>query len=138
MTRLAIVTTHPIQYYAPWFRHLAGRPGLDLRVYYLWDFGVTDQRDRGFGQVLRWDVPLLDGYAWELSPNRSRAPGTYHFWGINNPDLPQRLRGLGPARRLVSRLQLRHVLSLALALAGRPQPVAPARRLASPGARSPG
>jgi glycosyltransferase involved in cell wall biosynthesis len=96
MRRLAIVTTHPIQYYAPWFRFLAHRPGLDLRVYYLWDFGVTQQRDRGFGQLLRWDVPLLDGYAWELVSNRSRDPGTHHFWGIDNPDLPVRLRGWGP------------------------------------------
>ena len=96
MKRLAVVTTHPIQYYAPWFRQLAGRPGLDLRVYYLWDFGVTEQMDRGFGQTLRWDVPLLDGYAWELAPNRSRDPGTHHFWGIDNPDLPARLRGWDP------------------------------------------
>jgi glycosyltransferase involved in cell wall biosynthesis len=96
MKRLAIVTTHPIQYYAPWFRHLACRPGLDLRVYYLWDFGVTEQLDRGFGQTLRWDVPLLDGYAWEMAPNRSRDPGTHHFWGIDNPDLAERLQGWDP------------------------------------------
>ncbi len=96
MRRLAVVTTHPIQYYAPWFRFLACRSGLDLRVYYLWDFGVTQQRDRGFGQVFCWDVPLLEGYDWELVPNRSRDPGTHHFWGIDNPDLPARLRNWDP------------------------------------------
>lgn len=94
MTRLAIVTTHPVQYYAPWFRHLANE--VDLRVFYLWDFGVTEQVDRGFGQAVRWDVPLLDGYAHEFVPNRAKRPGTHHFWGIDNPTLPERLRAFGP------------------------------------------
>jgi glycosyltransferase involved in cell wall biosynthesis len=96
MPRLAVVTTHPIQYYAPWFRHLAREPGLDVRIYYLWDFGVTDRVDPGFGQSLRWDVPLLEGYAHEFVPNRSRRPGTHSFWGIDNPALLPRLRALGP------------------------------------------
>jgi glycosyltransferase involved in cell wall biosynthesis len=97
MPRLAVVTTHPIQYYAPWFRHLASGVGLDVRVYYLWDFGVTDRVDPGFGQAVRWDVPLLEGYAHEFVPNRSRRPGTHAFWGIDNPELPARLRSFGPA-----------------------------------------
>ena len=70
--RLALVTSHPIQYYAPWFRQLAARPGLDLRVFYLWDFGVTDQRDPRFGTEVRWDVPLLEGYAHEFVPKKDK------------------------------------------------------------------
>ena len=57
MRRLAIVTTHPIQYYAPWFRHLAARSGLELKVWYLWDFGVRECEDKGFRQtilLIRW------------------------------------------------------------------------------------
>jgi glycosyltransferase involved in cell wall biosynthesis len=96
MTRLAIITTHPIQYYAPWFGRLAGQTGLDLRVFYLWDFGITNQIDPQFGQAVRWDVPLLEGYAHEFVPNRSTRPGTDHFWGIHNPDLPRRLKAFGP------------------------------------------
>jgi glycosyltransferase involved in cell wall biosynthesis len=94
--RLAIVTTHPVQYYAPWFRHLAGTTGLDLRVFYLWDFGVTDRVDPTFGVRVTWDVPLLDGYAHEFVPNRSRRPGTNRFWGIDNPTLPRRLAEFEP------------------------------------------
>ncbi len=96
MPRLAIVTTHPIQYYAPWFRYLAAQPGMEQRTYYLWDFGVTQRHDPGFGQSLCWDVPLLEGYAHEFVPNRSRRPGTHSFWGINNPALPGRLRAFAP------------------------------------------
>lgn len=91
MTRLAIVTTHPIQYYAPWFRHLS-RQVEGLKVFYLWDFGISDSRDPQFGREIRWDIPLLDGYDWELVPNRSPAPGTHHWRGIWNPELPDRLR----------------------------------------------
>jgi glycosyltransferase involved in cell wall biosynthesis len=96
MRRLAVITTHPIQYYAPWFRHLARCSGLDLRVFYLWDFGVAERTDPGFAQVVKWDVPLLDGYEWEMVPNRSRHPGTHHFRGIDNPDLEGRLRAWRP------------------------------------------
>jgi glycosyltransferase involved in cell wall biosynthesis len=96
VTRLAIVTTHPVQYYAPWFRHLADRSGLDVRVFCLWDFGVTGQVDPGFGVRVTWDVPLLDGYEHEFVPNRSRRPGTNSFWGIDNPGLLARLEPFAP------------------------------------------
>jgi glycosyltransferase involved in cell wall biosynthesis len=96
MKRLAIVTTHPIQYYAPWFRFLAGKSAFDLRVFYLWDFGVQAQTDEGFGHAIRWDLPLLEGYELEFVSNRSRQPGTHHFRGIDNPELSQRLRSFAP------------------------------------------
>ena len=98
--RLAIVTTHPVQYYAPWFRHLAASSGLDVRVFYLWDFGVADRTDRGFGQKVRWDIPLLDGYESEFVPNASADPGTHHFAGIDNPTLSERLDAFAPSATL--------------------------------------
>lgn len=87
MIRLAVVISHPIQYYAPWFRELAQQPNLLLQIFYLWDFGVSRQRDRGFGQELQWDVPLLDGYAHIFVPNGAFDPGTHHFAGLHNPTL---------------------------------------------------
>ncbi|MDJ0652839.1 MAG: glycosyltransferase family 4 protein [Xanthomonadales bacterium] len=85
MTRLAIIATHPIQYYSPWFRHMADS-GLDLKVFYLWDFGVAERRDREFDRTLRWDVDLLSGYDSQLLENRSPRPGTAHFFGFDNPE----------------------------------------------------
>jgi len=61
----------------------------------LWDFGVTRKQDPGFGQTLCWDIPLLEGYPWEMVPNRSRRPG-FRFWGIDNPELDGRLRVYAP------------------------------------------
>lgn len=110
--RLAIVSTHPVQYYAPWFRHLAAQPELDLRVYYLWDFGVTEQRDAGFGVALRWDLPLLEGYAHEFVPNVARDPGTHHPAGIDNPSLPTRLAEFTPHAVLLMGYHYRSLLRL--------------------------
>ncbi len=99
--RLAIVGSHPVQYYAPWFQRIAAEPGIDLRVFYLWDFGVTEKFDEGFGRAIRWDLPLLDGYASEFVPNTARDPGTHHFGGLKNPTLLSRLREFDPRALMV-------------------------------------
>jgi glycosyltransferase involved in cell wall biosynthesis len=96
MKRLAIITSHPIQYYAPWFRYLSSQGLLDFRVFYLWDFGVKQQTDPGFQRVIEWDIPILEGYEYEFVPNLSDRPGTQHFWGLQNPSLIQQVRGYQP------------------------------------------
>lgn len=99
--RLGIVTTHPVQYYAPWFQRIAADAGFDLRVFYLWDFGVTKKVDPGFQRAFAWDVPLLEGYASEFVPNNAASPGTHHFRGISNPGLFERLEAFQPEALLV-------------------------------------
>lgn len=98
--RLAVVLSHPTQYYSPWFRWLAAA-GLTLKVFYLWDFGVTRQQDRQFGRSFAWDIDLLDGYEHEFVPNHARDPGTHHFAGLHNPDLRPRLIAWRPAAVLL-------------------------------------
>ena len=64
MNRLAIVSTHPIQYNAPLFRMLAEEPGVLLKVFYTRK--AEDVRfDPDFGQEIIWDVPLAEGYTHE-------------------------------------------------------------------------
>lgn len=84
-SRLAVVLSHPTQYYSPWFRHLANRSGLTLKVFYLWDFGVRETRDRTFETSFVWDVPLLEGYDHAFLPNVAADPGTHHLRGLDNP-----------------------------------------------------
>lgn len=96
MRRLAIVLSHPVQYYSPWFRWLRARTPLEFRVFYLWEFGVTPQRDPQFGTTFQWDVDLLAGYDSEFLPNVARDPGTHHFGGLDNPGLTARLAGWRP------------------------------------------
>ncbi len=94
--RLAVVLSHPTQYYSPWFRWVRANTDLTFRVFYLWDFGVTTQRDPKFGTSFKWDVDLLDGYDSEFAPNTAQDPGTHHFRGLRNPDLLRRLEQWRP------------------------------------------
>ena len=99
--RLAIIISHPIQYNAPWFRFLAAHGLPDLKVFHLWDGGVTSTLDRGFGVPVKWDVPLLDGYEHEFVPNTAGDPGTHSIRGLNNPELGRRVTAFQPDAILV-------------------------------------
>lgn len=98
--RLAIITTHPIQYYAPVFKLLARR--CDLKVFYTWGQESTKPKfDPGFGKTIEWDIPLLDGYDHEFLTNTSKLPGSHHFKGIINPDAFRRIDAFQPDAILV-------------------------------------
>jgi glycosyltransferase involved in cell wall biosynthesis len=99
--RLAVVLSHPTQYYSPWFRWLAAHTAVQLRVFYLWDFGVQARTDPQFGATFRWDVDLLSGYASEFVPNVARHPGTDRFFGLRNPGLTSRLAAWRPDALLI-------------------------------------
>lgn len=101
MRRLAVITSHPVQYYAPWFRHLTAEGRIALRVFYLWDFGVRARKDPGFGNDIVWDIPILDGYGHEFVPNVSRRPGMEHFGGLRNPELRRKVRAWQPDAALL-------------------------------------
>jgi glycosyltransferase involved in cell wall biosynthesis len=88
--RLAIVLSHPNQYYSPWFRWLRAHTTLEFRVFYLWKFGVEATRDPQFEKTFAWDIDLLGGYESEFVPNVARDPGTHHFRGLHNPALTTR------------------------------------------------
>ena len=60
--RLTAVLTHPIQYYAPWFRRIhATAPELALTVVHATQ-PTPAQQGVGFDHPFEWDVPLTEGY----------------------------------------------------------------------------
>jgi glycosyltransferase involved in cell wall biosynthesis len=100
--RLAIITTHPIQYNAPLFKSLAQRGIIEVMVFYTWGESVMqDKYDPGFGHVVDWDIPLLEGYDLKFAHNVSRRPGSDHFKGIDNPGLIKEIDGWKPDAILV-------------------------------------
>ncbi len=100
--RLAIVTTHPIQYYAPLFRLLAKEPGIELKVFYTWSQSRQGAKyDIDFGKMIEWDIPLLDGYSYEFVDNVAKDPGVHHFNGIRNPELNDKIKDWRPLFLLV-------------------------------------
>jgi hypothetical protein len=74
--KLAIVSTHPIQYHAQWFSALAARPELDLSVFYCYSASPADQAQAGFGVEFDWDIPLFEGYRYTFL-NGARKPGNF-------------------------------------------------------------
>ncbi|HEX8429732.1 MAG TPA: glycosyltransferase [Longimicrobium sp.] len=85
--RLAVFTSHPIQYQAPLFRALAARPGLAPTVYFGSRHGLDAALDPDFGATFSWDVPLVDGYEHVFLPNRARRPDVSTFTGTRVPDV---------------------------------------------------
>ena len=100
--KLAIISTHPIQYYAPVFRALAASTEIELRVFYTWSQAATDGVfDPGFGTEVKWDIPLLDGYAYQFVRNVAKRPGLNHFGGLNTPTLVREIEAWQPDAVLV-------------------------------------
>lgn len=94
--RLAIVVSHPIQYYAPLYQRLAQRQDVELKVFFTWHAATAPVEDRGFRTPIAWDIPLIEGYPFELVPNRASDPGTHHFFGLYNPSLVPRVMAWCP------------------------------------------
>jgi len=101
MKKLAIITTHPVQYYAPVFALLHKRGKINIRAFYTWGESVAGKYDPGFNKKIEWDIPLLEGYPYEWVKNTSKEPGSHHFKGIINPDLISRILLFKPDAVLV-------------------------------------
>src|ERR1700733_3537619 len=104
MTRvkLAIVSTHPIQYYAPVFRALAESADVTPRVFFTWSQAASGRVfDPGFGATFEWDVPLRDGYENVLVANVGGDPKPPHFRGVRNPSLIREITEWGAGAVLV-------------------------------------
>lgn len=85
--RVAIVTTHPIQYHSVWFRALAESGEVDLDVWYCHEATAKQQAKAGFGVEFTWDIPLLGGYTHHFLKNVSPEPGADTFGGLDTPEI---------------------------------------------------
>ena len=88
--RVLAIASHPVQYAAPIFRLMAQHPQLDFHVAYCSLRGAEAGHDPEFGTTVKWDVPLLDGYAWTHVPNR--GSDSQSFFGLYNPGLWKLIR----------------------------------------------
>jgi glycosyltransferase involved in cell wall biosynthesis len=96
--RLTVVLTHPIQYYAPWFRHLELRaPEIALTVVHATE-PTPEQQGVGFDRAFAWDVPLTEGY--QSTTVRQAKPGdrvdSLSFTGLDVPEIGRAIANTRP------------------------------------------
>jgi glycosyltransferase involved in cell wall biosynthesis len=90
--RIAVLNSHPIQYFAPLYAYLNAAPDLDVTVLYLSNFSIRGGRDAGFARDVKWDLDLLAGYRSVFLGHAAsiREPGG--FWSLLAPQVWGELR----------------------------------------------
>ncbi len=92
--RLAVVVSHPIQYYAPLWRALAAAPGVDAHVIFATRVGLDKTYDAEMKTSLAWATDLTGGYAHEFLPEAAAFARTgFH---LDNPSVGAALAKFRP------------------------------------------
>lgn len=85
--RLAVVNSHPIQYFAPLYAYLNRDPDLEVTALYCSDFSLRGGVDPGFKQAVTWDVDLLEGYRHVFLGERAKRRSIGGFWSLVCPEV---------------------------------------------------
>ncbi|KAA9036401.1 glycosyltransferase family 4 protein [Ginsengibacter hankyongi] len=84
--KISYYLSHPIQYFSPLLREMSEE--FDLHVYYFSDASIRGNVDVGFGQPVKWDIPLLEGYSATFLKNISgRKSLSNRIWDVVNPSV---------------------------------------------------
>lgn len=84
MTKIGILASHPVQYHSPIYRYLARKAPGQIHVFFGSRTGARPSLDKGFGRVVQWDIPLLNGYDFTFlhTSGRDPGPGLHYFNGF--------------------------------------------------------
>ncbi len=85
--RLAIVTSHPIQYQGPLFRMLHEHPRIEATALFCSDHGQRPTFDAEFATSFAWQTPFTEGYPHEYLPSLKPNAGPTGFFDLVNPRL---------------------------------------------------
>ena len=88
--RIAFLFTHPVQYLTPLVSEISKETNFNIKVYYCEDT-TKGYYDKEFGKVLKWDIPLLEGYKYDFLPN-SRLKKIGGFFRYANFSIIRKLR----------------------------------------------
>jgi glycosyltransferase involved in cell wall biosynthesis len=92
VTRIAVVNSHPIQYFAPLYAYLNAAPDIEITALYLSDISIRGGKDADFGQDVKWDIDLLQGYRSVFLGEAARKREPAGFWSLVVPQLWSELR----------------------------------------------
>jgi len=71
--KLILLTSHPIQYNAPFFSALSNSAFFDVHVLYTSAF--ESSYDSGFNMNIKWDINLLNGYSFSFLKDTKKSWG---------------------------------------------------------------
>lgn len=91
--KIAVLNTHPIQYFAPLYAYLNASGLVEVEAIYLSDVSLRGGHDKGFGQSVRWDIDLLSGYPHRFVKTASTNSPEGKFFDLVAPDLFGMIRG---------------------------------------------
>jgi glycosyltransferase involved in cell wall biosynthesis len=66
MVKIAVINSHPIQYFAPLYKELNNSHGIEITSLYLSDLNLKPSIDPGFKREITWDVDMLEGYNYKF------------------------------------------------------------------------
>src|ERR1700752_1078065 len=92
VTRIAILNSHPIQYFAPLYAYLNAAPDLDLTALYLSDVSIRGGKDTEFGRDVKWDIDLLAGYDSVFLGEAAQIREPAGFWSLIAPQVWREVR----------------------------------------------
>ncbi len=87
ITKIAVINSHPIQYFAPLYAFLNQDPTLEVTALYLSDFSLRGGHDKGFGQKVSWDLDLLAGYPHRFLGNSASRRPSQSFFSLIAPEV---------------------------------------------------
>lgn len=90
--RLAVVNSHPIQYFAPLYAYLSRNPLLEVTALYGSDFSLRGAIDPGFKQKVTWNIDLLSGYRSVFLGEAAKKRTPSGFWSLVCPQIWSEIR----------------------------------------------
>jgi glycosyltransferase involved in cell wall biosynthesis len=93
--RLAIVVSHPIQHFVPFYRRLAVEQGIQLCVFFMSDFSVKTFFDLEMATHIEWKMDLLAGYQYKFLAEAGQISEPTPRQ-LNNPSISRELSEFSP------------------------------------------
>jgi glycosyltransferase involved in cell wall biosynthesis len=90
--RIAVLNSHPIQYFAPLYRFLNASPNLAITALYSTNYSLRGEVDPGFGRAVTWDIDLLSGYEAIFLGPRSTTRIPRGFFSLIVPEVWNQIR----------------------------------------------
>jgi glycosyltransferase involved in cell wall biosynthesis len=94
-TRLAIIASHPIQHFVPFYRAIAKQRSIELKVFFCSRISLKTYYDPQMGVSLKWAADLTSGYDHEFLPEADRIV-SISFSSVDNPSIAAALTAFAP------------------------------------------